>query len=162
MFNDATSTAEHVRKQTRKPVSDEAKKKAAERKEKMRLLAAQVSKLSEAQRFEMAAKYPVLTIEGRALSIYNACMVATQLPSSTVVGGFRQWLAAGRAVRKGEKGLGIWIPCGSSKASEEMPNAEANDGETADRCYFTMGTVFDISQTQEIEQGAREEVKEVA
>jgi len=60
-----------------------------------------------------------------------------------MVGGFGQWLRAGRSVRKGESGLGIWVPIAKGKAGEE----EAGEGADGGRPRFLMGTVFDISQT---------------
>src|SRR5262249_5129698 len=45
-----------------------------------------------------------------ALSAFNSCLVLRQLPNASMVGGFRQWLDKGRAVRKGEHGLMIWLP----------------------------------------------------
>lgn len=113
-----------------------------ERKEAARKLAATISKMSDTERAAMAARMPVVTVEGRTLSVFNCCLVSTQCPSATVVGGFKQWLAAGRAVRKGEHGYSIWVPCGKK-----------GDGEQAEgeKPFFMLGTVFDVSQTQEIE-----------
>lgn len=83
---------------------------ALERRAAMRKLAKQISDMVPAQRAELAARFPVVTIEGRALSVFNSCLVATQSPNATVVGGFRQWIKAGRGVRKGEHGMAIWVP----------------------------------------------------
>jgi hypothetical protein len=63
-----------------------------------------------------------------------------------MVGGFNQWITAGRAVRKGEHGLSLWIPCQGKSESDDEP------GET----YFRMGTVFDIEQTAEIQNEKQE------
>lgn len=86
---------------------------------------------------ELVRQFPVITAEGRALSIHNNCLVIAQRGTATVVGGYKQWLAHGRQVNKGEKGLCIWIH--TSKKAE-------NPGEL-DKTYFVMGNVFDISQT---------------
>jgi hypothetical protein len=37
----------------------------------------------------------VVTCEGRALSVHNSCLVLTQFPTASMVGGFRQWKAHG-------------------------------------------------------------------
>lgn len=117
----------------------------------MRSLASRIGAMSADERAAMAAKLPtVVTIEGRALSVFNTCLVASQNPSVTVVGGFRQWIAAGRAVRKGEHGLALWVPIGKKDA-----DGEASD----DKPGFILGTVFDVSQTQEIETGAHVDVE---
>jgi hypothetical protein len=95
----------------------------------------------------------IVTCEGHALSVHNSCLVLAQLPTASVVGGFRQWKEHGRSVRKGERGLMIWVPT-SCKADAEQPAPEAQppaEGQTeggARRSGFVMGTVFDISQTE--------------
>lgn len=112
---------------------------------KMRTLASLIGKMDATQRQQIIDTHPIVTIEGRVLSPQNQCMVAMQLPTATVVGGFRQWITAGRCVRKGEHGACIWIPLGSDKASESV---ESDPGEgTGERCGFTLATIFDIAQT---------------
>jgi hypothetical protein len=77
----------------------------------------QLAKMSEADRAQLAAQCgAVLNIEGRALSVTNTILCFLQCPGVSVVGGFRQWIKAGRCVRKGEHGLTIWIPLGAGKA----------------------------------------------
>ena len=63
-----------------------------------------------------------------------------------MVGGFRQWIKAGRAVRKGEHGMSILVPC--------MPGKDRADDDAAqnDSVRFIGGTVFDVSQTDAIER----------
>jgi hypothetical protein len=91
----------------------------------------------------------VLTCEGRALSPHNSLLLLAQCEGVSLVGGFWQWKAAGRRVRKGETGLGIWIPTHKAGEGEELPAAEggAGEGEGKRRRRFVMGTVFDIGQT---------------
>jgi antirestriction protein ArdC len=116
-----------------------------ERKSKMRSIAATISKMTPEQRAEFAARMPaIVTIEGRALSVFNCCMLATQCPTATVVGGFRQWIKSGRVVRKGEHGYAIWVPMGPRKA------AEGASEDQSDETRFMLGTVFDVAQTDEI------------
>lgn len=59
-----------------------------ERKAAARKLARQVSIMSADQRSEFARRFPaIITIEGRALSPFNTCLVAMQNPGATVVRG---------------------------------------------------------------------------
>ena len=121
-----------------------------DRKTAMRALAREIGKMSQEQRSAMAARFPgIATIEGRSLSPFNTCLLATQSPSASVVGGFRQWIKAGRAVRKGEHGLCLWVPLMPRKAGDARA-----EGETDTRPGFILGTVFDVSQTSEIEAAA--------
>src|SRR5262245_597032 len=78
--------------------------------EAARKLARELSKLSDEDRKARCLSYDVRTIEGRTLSPINTLLAATQDARVTVIGGFKQWLAAGRCVRKGEKALLIWVP----------------------------------------------------
>lgn len=111
----------------------------SEQKTLVRQLAGKISQMTEQQRLEMAQKMPVLTIEGHPLSPFNACLVASQKPDVTIVGGFKQWITHGRCVAKGQHGLGIWIPCKPKKGSQDE-----------EKVFFTFGNVFDISQTIEL------------
>lgn len=116
---------------------------AQERRAAMRKLAKQISGMSPEDRNALAARMPVVTIEGRALSVFNSCMIAMQRPDATVVGGFRQWINASRAVKKGEHGLALWVPM-------KIDKPEGTEGEP-DELHFLLGTVFDVTQTQEVE-----------
>ena len=100
--------------------------------------------LSEDQRQEIAAKMGATTIEGRVLSPVNQCLVFTQYPNATILGGYQQWQRAGKQVKKGSQGIGIWIP--TRKKAEE-------DGEE-EKTRFFMVSMFDISQTEEMEMKA--------
>jgi antirestriction protein ArdC len=119
----------------------------------MRQLAASIAKLSDEQRAKLIAEHPIVTIAGRVLSPVNQCMIASQNPTATIVGGFRQWLDAGRAVRKGEHGAAIWVPVGAGKQKEGEERAEAI-ADDSQGVRFVLGTVFDIQQTDEAEKGA--------
>src|SRR5208282_4903090 len=86
-----------------------------------------------------------------------------QIPGASMVGGFRQWLKLGRCVRKGQHGASIWVPAGARKADSPPAGAgeDAHDAGVAgegsggsDRTRFVIGTVFDVSQTDEIQQPA--------
>lgn len=132
----------------RRPLTAEQQAKSDERRARFSALAKQIAAMSDEQRAEMAARMAgAVTIEGRVLSIHNACLLACQRPDTTMVGGFQQWKANGRSVRKGEHGLMIWAPCrpreGDAPAPEpgEMSSARPN---------FVMVTVFDVAQTDAV------------
>ena len=129
----------------------EQKEKAEARRLKFRALAKQLSALPAHERAALAARLPVIaTIEGRTLSPFNMCLIAAQYPSASIVGGFRQWLKAGRVVRKGESGLSLWCPAGKRKESASAP-ADASDNDSP---RFIAGCVFDVSQTEELQAEA--------
>lgn len=117
------------------------------RHERFSALAKQLADMTDEQRANIAGQMPALvTIEGRALSLGNTLLTAMQCPSATMLGGFQQWRAAGRQVRKGEHGIMIWAP--------KTPKADANkqEGEISsaeERTRFITITMFDVSQTDE-------------
>jgi len=148
--NTAKSSARPKTKSARAKFSPTPEQAAAslERREKMRKLAREISAMTPGARMALFAEHPVVTIEGRALSMFNTCLLLSQFECVTVVGGFNQWKSAGRAVRKGERGLAIWIPI---KRAED-PNKQEGEMSSADldSPRFTLATVFDVSQTEEI------------
>ena len=120
-----------------------------ERREKFKILWARVSKMPELERVQMSNRLGIVTCEGRQLSICNQIMLALQLPGVSIVGGFRQWIKNGRAVRKGEHGAMIWVPTGNPKKIESVGVPAGVPMETAE-VHFIIGTVFDIGQTDAI------------
>jgi hypothetical protein len=52
-------------------------------------------------------------------SARNCMLIAMQRPDATQVAGFGTWLANGRAVRKGEKGIAILAPMPIMSGEEE-------------------------------------------
>src|SRR5215207_7647841 len=72
----------------------------------------------------------------------NQAYLLTQNPAATDVRPFREWKAAGRSVKKGEKALRVWVPKPFTKADEQ----HERDGQQPAR--FILGPVFDISQTE--------------
>jgi antirestriction protein ArdC len=84
-----------------------------------------------------------LTMQARfhAYSFNNVMMILSQREDATHVAGFRSWLAMGRCVRKGEKGIAILVP----------HRAKIDDEATGERVSivrgFGVGYVFDVSQT---------------
>jgi hypothetical protein len=128
---------------------------AAERRARFTALAQRVAEMSDDERAALVAHVgAVVTCEGRALSVHNSCLVLTQLPTASMVGGFRQWQAHGRRVKKGEHGLMIWVPTSRKDDAEPAPTdgAPATDASKVEgegkRSGFVMGTVFDVSQTE--------------
>lgn len=130
-----------------RPLTPEQQAKTEARRARFKTLAQQIGALSPDQRAALAARSGVVTIEGHALSIHNACLIACQAPDATIVGGFQQWRRAGRQVRKGESGLMIWAP----KPQKEDPNRQPGEISSADlRPGFLMVTVFDVAQTDAV------------
>jgi hypothetical protein len=74
------------------------------------------------------------------LSEKNQEQVLLARPDASYVAGFRQWLAVGRCVKKGEHGTRILVPGVYGKDDEER----------AGRVRFVTGVVFDIAQTCEL------------
>lgn len=103
--------------------------------------------------------WPVMTIEGHPLSPVNVMLAIHQCPAVKAVGGFRQWRKHGRQVRKGEKGIAIWFPSRTRQEPDGDADGEGEGGGGGDRTFFRVGTVFDISQTEEI-QGIETEREE--
>jgi antirestriction protein ArdC len=122
-----------------------------ERRARFKDLCKRVAAMSDVERAELTNRVgAIMTCEGRTLSLHNTLTVLLQNPRASVVGGFRQWLAAGRCVRKGEHGAMIWVPCGVRQGTEGEPaNATAAEDEAGNDRRFIMGTVFDVSQTEE-------------
>lgn len=117
--------------------------KQNEKRERIRHLAKIVGALSPDERTALAMRAGIRTIEGHELSPFNACLLLYQFRGVSVVGGYRQWLRAGRCVRKGQTGLSLWIPCTRKGADGESPET-----------FFNLATVFDVSQTDELETEA--------
>ncbi|MGE3796034.1 MAG: ArdC-like ssDNA-binding domain-containing protein [Dehalococcoidia bacterium] len=87
-------------------------------------------------------------------SLNNILLVAVQRPEATAVAGYRAWRAAGRQVRKGEKGIAILAPCIYKPDEAQVEpvhrtTAEVEPGVGAPRMLrgFRVVHVFDLSQT---------------
>jgi hypothetical protein len=140
----------------RREATPEQKARAEERRAKFRTLWKQIGNMPELERIQMANKLGIVNCEGHTLSVKNQCLIAFQTPGASVVGGFRQWLKQGRAVKKGEHGAMIWIKAGQRKSEDASEAPESDDPR------FVTGTVFDIGQTQPVEQSAPAEESEGA
>ena len=135
------------------------------RRSKFRALSKQIAAMTPEARAALAAWMPaIVTVEGRALSCFNSCLVIMQNPGATIVGGFRQWIANGRAVMKGQHGAQIWVPTGAKggagESGEGTPAGDTpgdGDGEGGG-CRFITATIFDVTQTSELAAGDAVEV----
>jgi hypothetical protein len=107
-----------------------------------------IKALTPEQRTAMLAERGIIgTIEGRTLSTYNTLMCYFQSYGQaipTIVGGFKQWKKAGRQVTKGQHGYSILFPVGEKNEEGDIISTE----------HFYCGTVFDITQTEAIEETA--------
>jgi hypothetical protein len=135
----------------------EQKAKSEERKQRFRAIAKQLADMSDAQRAELAARLIGITnVDGHNLSARNVGLIALQCPSATLVGGFRQWLAHGRCVRRGEHGLMIWVPITRKRGDVGADRGAGNDVADVDT-RFIIGTIFDVSQTIELGEETAEQ-----
>jgi len=117
-------------------------KTATARQERVKELRTKLLALTPAEREAMiASRGMIATIEGRTLSLQNTIFVYIQCNGviPTIVGGYRQWQAAGQQVRKGEHGFIILFPVGDK---------DQETGEVIGAARFYTGTVFDISQVE--------------
>lgn len=127
-----------------------AQKAAAEaRRNRFRELVKNVADMTDEQRAEIVNNFgAIVTCEGRVLSHFNTCLILSQTEGkASMVGGFNQWKDKGRSVKKGEHGLMIWIP--SIRKGEQGSESPTTGDVDKVEMRFTMGTVFDITQTEE-------------
>jgi len=117
------------------------------RRDKFKTLANRIAAMSDVERLALAQRLNgIATIEGRTISIHNACLIACQNPGATLIGGFQQWRQHGRTVKRGEHGLMIWAPVRRpGNTDTDAPGVSDVD---SDRPRFIMVTVFDVSQTE--------------
>ena len=87
---------------------------------------------------KMTARFP-------NYSYRNLILLLSQCPHATQVKGFRGWLAVGRAVRAGEKGIRIIAPFVKEDAKFEENIDDVDTDANVD--VFRRISVFDISQT---------------
>lgn len=164
----AVKTANSRRKSWRNFSEEEKAEYRKAKHERQKALADFIGKLTPEDREKiLKACKAVVTIEEHPLSPCNTVLCwyqrggvidanGVKRVDLSVVGGVQQWRKAGRRIKKGEKGLAIWIPCtkkeGSNKGEAEtalaIPSQIVDEnGETKTRTYFRVAMVFDISQT---------------
>jgi len=99
--------------------------------------------LTEDQKKKLADNAIIARVDGGALSVSNTIMLYLQTygtgTTPTVVGGYDQWRKAGRQVSQGQHGLLIWYPVGKKNENGEIEEVDK----------FFMGSVFDVTQTEE-------------
>ena len=81
----------------------------------------------------------------RQYSFFNRCFIHRQNQNATFVQGFRSWQKINRIVKKGEKGIGIFVPMFFKK--EKISEEKEKNSEDYN-VLFSIGHVFDISQTE--------------
>jgi hypothetical protein len=154
------SSATRTDRKPRKEATAEQKEAAAVRRAGIKQLCAIVKALPIEKRVLLAASYGIRNPDGRELSPFNQCLLVHQNSSVSIVGGFQQWKKLGRSVKKGERSLAIWVPCG--KQVENAGEAGANPDTDNDR-FFILGSVFDITQTEtDDEKAARKDRETLA
>src|SRR5215468_9283234 len=77
-------------------------------------------------------------------SLHNVLLIASQKPNASYVAGFHTWNELGRFVRKGEKGIMIFVPMVRRRAQKDDEDREEISRPVAG---FRPAFVFDISQT---------------
>jgi hypothetical protein len=95
--------------------------------------------------------YLKVTARFHKSSSTNCLLITMQRPNATRVAGFRAWLAFGRHVRNGEKGIAILAPIlGKRKAEADQSNEDRSSTAepTSHLVGFRSAYVFDISQTE--------------
>ncbi len=122
------------------------------KKELMKNLLSLLKSLDENQRQQLAEQFPLINPEGHLFSPANVCLIVFQNENNislTVLAGFKQWINKGRVVKKGEHGFTIFYPSQKSKNGNSQ-NADDENATIADNLRYFTTTVFDISQTEEL------------
>lgn len=86
----------------------------------------------------------VLTADIQGYSLRNCMLIAMQCPTATTVRGYKAWVELGHMVNKGEHGIAILAPAGSTSTETEDANGEKS---SKVRRFFRLTHVFDIAQT---------------
>jgi len=88
-------------------------------------------------------------------SFNNVALIMAQRPEATQVAGYKAWQALGRQVRKGEKGLIVFVPHRRrlrESLDEEQPEPQPAGVQDPQVTHlitgFGLGRVFDIAQTE--------------
>lgn len=103
--------------------------------------------LTDTQR-KMLADMPLYTCEGHMISPTNTALANYQKPGVSIIGGYQQWKAQNRHIRKGEKSISIWIPLDKSSKTDLMDFPPVDS--EPEKVRFRLQSVFDISQTEEM------------
>jgi hypothetical protein len=96
----------------------------------------------------------------RKYSFRNILLIYSQMPTASLVGGFRTWQKHGRFVKRGERGIAIFAPViirvpkaeyrvgRNSEASEQDADALPEPEKEETLVGYRIVHVFDISQTE--------------
>ena len=95
----------------------------------------------------------------RSYGVQNTIMIRQQRPSARYVKGYKQWQKHGRQVRKGERGITIWIPLLRKPTDDDI--ADGADPERNVLYGWRVGYVFDIAQTETVADDALEYVSPI-
>ncbi len=110
------------------------------------------------------AEYLQFSCQFHHYSFGNQLLIWLQKPTATRVASYLTWKKVGRQVRRGEKGLEIFVPIfvKKSRAGAGFPAPESDNGiegqegesllalsdePAVDLCGFKIGHVFDLTQT---------------
>ncbi|WP_449354666.1 ArdC-like ssDNA-binding domain-containing protein [Virgibacillus natechei] len=112
---------------------------------------------------EKLAGYLQFMTQFRQYSLRNTALIQSQFEGAQAVGSYNFWKEKGFQVQKGEKALQILVPNKSApkfkdengkwknmKYANELEKEKVKKGELEERksrLYFSVGNVFDISQT---------------
>lgn len=103
---------------------------------------------------EFAAAFADFAARFPSYSEWNRTMIYVQNPEATICAGFNKWKEEGRAVRKGEKGIKIFAPTKKKIRDKDGNVIKDEKGEDEEEAGFIMVTVFDIAQTDPVEEEA--------
>ncbi len=109
----------------------------------------------EVRASEAMAKYFAFVSKFYHYSFRNQILIQLQKPNATLVAGFNAWQKKNRMVKKGEKGIAILMPRTYRPKDKDQEDAEngsatldSDSKEDRKRIFFTVGYVFDVSQTE--------------
>lgn len=142
--------------------TDRIQNSAGQKKEEFEKLKRQVIATAEAYKREpkMIAELVDFRSKFYKYSLRNNLLLRMQNKFATYVASFKKWNSLGYHVNKGEKGLKVIVPYDvlyykkgdnwknvRTASREELSKIYRNEIETRKETYFTVGYVFDISQT---------------
>lgn len=131
-----------------KKLTPEQTAKRDERRAAFRKIVKRVADMSAVQKAELG-RHGAVKLDGSSFGPCNTMLIALQSPGASMCASFGNWIKAGRCVRKGEHGVSIWVPIGGRKVVNETTGATENQS-GGEKPGFTSGTVFDVSQTDEL------------
>lgn len=79
-------------------------------------------------------------------SFQNKILIYIQNPKATRVASFNNWKKKGRAVKKGAKGMAIFVPIFPKGKNPKYDDID--DSERSSPVFFKVGYVFDIADTE--------------